>query len=95
MKKLNEEFRSKCIIASSGNPWMNEGPDEGLTLIWADKILEKFSFGPRLLAWDSFSCHIIDSVKDKVKENNTDMVAAAQNISKRQMSVGTHLSRSW
>ena len=36
--------------------------------------LEKLSFGGRLLAWDSFSCHIMDSVKDKVKENNTDMV---------------------
>ena len=70
MKKLNEEFRSKCVIASSGNAWMNEG----LTLIWADKVLGKFSFGRRLLAWDSFSCHIMDSVKDKVKENNTDMV---------------------
>ena len=70
VKKLNEEFRSKCVIASSGNAWMNEGP----TLIWADKVLGEFSFGRRLLAWDSFSCHIMDSVKDKVKENNTDMV---------------------
>ena len=70
VKKLNEEFRSKCVIASSGNAWMNEG----LTLIWADKVLGKISFGRRLLAWDSFSCHIMDSVKDKVKENNTDMV---------------------
>ena len=69
VKKLNE-FRSKCVIASSGNAWMNEG----LTLIWADKVLGKFSFVRRLLAWDSFSCHIMDSVKDKVKENNTDMV---------------------
>ena len=24
VKKLNEEFRSKCVIASSGNAWMNE-----------------------------------------------------------------------
>ena len=69
VKKLNEEFRSKCLIASSGNAWMNEG----LTLIWADKVLGKFSFGRRLLAWDSFSCHIMDSVKDKVKKNKTDM----------------------
>ena len=70
VKKLNEEFRSKCVIASSGNAWMNEG----LNLIWADKVLGKFSFGRRLLASDSFSCHIMDSVKHKVKENNTDMV---------------------
>ena len=70
VKKLNEEFRSKCVIASSGNAWMNEG----LTLIWVDKVLGKFSFGRRLLALDSFSCHIMDSVRDKVKENNTNMV---------------------
>ena len=70
VKKLNEEFGSKCVIASSGNAWINEG----LTLIWADKVLRKFSFGRRLLAWDSFSCRIMDSVKDKVRENSTDMV---------------------
>ena len=69
-EEINEEFRSKCNIASSGNACMNEG----LTLIWTDKVLGKFSFGHRLLAWDSFSCHIMDSVKAKVKENNTDMV---------------------
>ena len=78
VKKLNEELRSKCVIASSGNAWMNEG----LTLIWADKVLGKFSFGRRLLAWDSFSCHIMDSVKDNVKENNTDMVVVPSGCTK-------------
>ena len=38
VKKFNEEFRSKCVIASSGNASMNEG----LTLISADKVLGKF-----------------------------------------------------
>ena len=93
VKKLNEEFQSKCVIASSGNAWMNEG----LTLIWADKVLGKFSFSRRLLAWDSFSCHIMDSVKDKVKENNTDIVVVPGGCTKyiQAMSVGMHLSRSW
>ena len=70
MSKLNEEFRSKCITASSDNAWINED----LTMIWVEKVLGKFSFGCRLLAWDSFSCHIIDSVKDKVKEISADML---------------------
>ena len=51
--------------------------NEGLTFIWADNVLGKFSFSRRLLAWDSFSCHIMDSVKDKVKENYTDMVGSS------------------
>ena len=70
VSKLNEEFRSKCIIASSGNTWMNED----LTKIWVEKVLGKFSFGRRLLAWDSLSCQIMDSAKNKVKEINADML---------------------
>ena len=42
----------------------------------------------------------MDSVKDKVKEINADMlivpgVVAAQNTSRLPMSVGMHLSKSW
>ena len=52
----------------------------------------------RLLAWDSFSCHIMDAVKNKVKENNTNMVVAPGGCTKYIQApdvVGTHLSRSW
>ena len=38
VSKLNEEFRSKCIIASSGNAWMNED----LTKIGLKRFLESF-----------------------------------------------------
>ena len=31
-----------------------------------------FSFGRRLLAWDSFECHIMDSVKTGLKNLNVD-----------------------
>ena len=70
VKELAEEFRSKCIVVSSVNAWMNEE----LTTVWVEKVLGKLSFGRRLLAWDSFSCHIMDTVKEKVKENNVDMI---------------------
>ena len=54
-KALNEEFKSRCVVASSKNAWMNEE----LTLVWAEKVLGKFSFGRRLLSWDSFECHMM------------------------------------
>ena len=37
-KALNEEFKSRCVVASSKNAWMNEE----LTLVWAEKVLENF-----------------------------------------------------
>ena len=48
--------------------------NEDLTKIWVERVLGKSSFGRRLLAWDSFSCHIMGSFKDKVKEINADML---------------------
>ena len=69
-KALNEEFKSRCVVASSKNAWMNEE----LTLVWAEKVLGKFSFGRRLLSWDSFECHMMDSVKEAVKTSNSDLV---------------------
>ena len=69
-KALNEEFKSRCVVASSKNAWMNEE----LTLVWAEKVLGKFSFGRRLLSWDFFECHMMDSVKEAVKTSNSDLV---------------------
>ena len=69
-KALNKEFNSRCVVASSKNAWMNEE----LTLVWAEKVLGKFSFGRRLLSWDSFECHMMDSVKEAVKTSNSDLV---------------------
>ena len=39
-KKLNDEFKGKCLIFSSVNAWMNEP----LTIEWVDNVLGKFSF---------------------------------------------------
>ena len=57
-KQLNEEFKNKCFVASSVNGWMNED----LTRDWVQGVLGKFSFSRRILAWDSFKCHITDSI---------------------------------
>ena len=65
---LNNDFKNKFIVATSTNAWMNEE----LTLKWIQQVLGTFSFGRRLLAWDSFECHIMDSVKTGLKNLNVD-----------------------
>ena len=37
-KSLDEEFKSCCVVKSSGNTWMNEE----LTTIWAKQVLGAF-----------------------------------------------------
>ena len=69
-KALNEEFKSKCIVASSPNAWMNEE----LTLEFVCSVIGRFSFNKRLLAWDSFECHMMQSVREVLKGYNVDSV---------------------
>lgn len=47
-KALNEEFKTKCVVASSVNGWMNEE----LILSWVRSVLGRFSFSQRMLACD-------------------------------------------
>ena len=55
---LNQEFKQQAVVATSANAWM----DTGLTEVWIDSVLGSFSFNRRLLAWDSFECHIEESI---------------------------------
>ena len=55
---LNQEFKQQAVVATSANAWM----DTGLTEVWIDSVLGSFSFNLRLLAWDSFECHIEESI---------------------------------
>ena len=68
VKRLNEDFKHKCVIATSSNAWMNEE----LTLNWAKNVLGAFSFQRRLLAWDSYECHIMQSVKETLAKMKVD-----------------------
>ena len=61
--RLNNEFRGRCVVASSPDGWMNTE----LTLQFNMNILGSFSFGKRLLAWDSFECHIQSAVSADLK----------------------------
>ena len=65
-KSLDEEFKHRCVVASSVNAWLNEE----LTLEWVKRVLGSLSFGRRLRAWDSFECHMMDSVKEAAKRIN-------------------------
>ena len=68
VKRLNEDFKHKCVIATSSNAWMNEE----LTLNWAKNVLGAFSFQRRLLAWDSYECLIMQSVKEALAKMKVD-----------------------
>ena len=70
VEALNKEFRSHCVIVSSSNAWMNEE----FTTRYVETVLGKLSFALRLLAWDSFECHIMDSIKKRLKDNKMDSV---------------------
>ena len=65
VKALDEEFNRSCRVATSANAWMNEE----LTLRYVDEILGRFAFGQRLLVWDSYEGHIMDSVTGKLRES--------------------------
>ena len=69
-KALDEEFRSKCVVQTSTNAWMNEE----LTQVWVQRVLGSFSFNRRLLAWDSYECHMVKSVQEALAKNKVDHV---------------------
>ena len=65
-KKLNDEFKGKCLIFSSVNSLLN-----GLIM-----------FLRRFLTWDSFACHITDSIKKNLARNNVDVVVIPSGCTK-------------
>ena len=58
------------IVAYSKNGWMNEN----LTKDWVKRGWGTLSFGRRLLVWDAYKCHLVDSVKDVLdKQTKSDV----------------------
>ena len=41
---------------------------------WINKIVGRFAFSKRLLAWDSYEMHLADPVKNLLKEMHTESV---------------------
>ena len=84
---LQKEFHGKCMIASTKNGWMNTN----LTLAWANSVLGQFSFRRRLLAWDTYECHLHPTVQSSLKAKKIDTAIipeAVRNIFKPPMFAG-------
>ena len=69
-KILDQEFKTKCVVRSSPNGWMNEE----LTLDWVQNVLGRFSFTRRLLSWDSFDSHMTDDVRNLLQTSKVEDV---------------------
>ena len=68
--KLQKEFKNKCVIVSTSNAWM----DKDQTLHWCNEVIGSFSFRRRLLAWDTYECHLMDVVKECLTKKRVDQV---------------------
>lgn len=66
--KVVNKFKNKLELCWGGTTWMN---DE-LTSDYLQKIIGPSFFGKRLLAWDSFRCHISEATKKKLKQLQID-----------------------
>ena len=69
-KALNEQYKSRCVVASTSNGWMNTD----LTQEFVKTVLGTFSFGKGLLAWDSFECYMESSVIKSLGKTKIDHV---------------------
>ena len=66
---IHKKMKGKAVVASSSNGWMNTD----LTLRYINEIIGSFSFKPRMLAWDTFSCHLKYEVKKSLKDKKIDV----------------------
>ena len=68
-KKVKKELSSipGVVEATTLNGCMNDET----TLDWLQTVWTKFAFLKRMLAWDSFKCHILDAMKGQLKQHST------------------------
>ena len=70
MKKLQREFAGQAVITSSPSAWMTEE----CMLEYVDKIIGANMFGKRrLLAMDTYTTHLCESVKRKLRNRHVDI----------------------
>ena len=71
---------SGVVVAYSRNGWMNEQ----LTKDWVMRVSSSFSFGKRILVWDAYKCHIMDSVKSIIKHHtNSEVIIIPAGLTKQ------------
>ena len=65
--EMDKEYKN-CVSAPSANAWMNTE----LTHIWVNKVVGAFAFRRRHLNWDSFECHMENSIKASLHSKKID-----------------------
>ena len=48
--------------------------DAELTKVWVDSVVGAFAFNRRLLAWDSYECHMEDKITESLNSKKVDRV---------------------
>ena len=77
-KALQNNFKGHCIITSSANGWMNTE----ITLDWMNKVVGSLAFRQRVLAWDTYTCHMEDTVAEDLKRKKVDVVFVPEGCTK-------------
>ena len=77
-KVLCQEFRTQAVLARSPNGWMNTE----LTLQRVENVIGAFSFKRRLLVWNSYECHIEDTVKKSLTAKKIDPIIVPDGCTK-------------
>ena len=75
---INGEFKTRCMIVTSSNGWMNND----LTIKYTKKVLETFCFGRRFLAWDSYECHMDSNTTASLTSSNIDQAFIPRGFTK-------------
>ena len=71
VKCLNEEYKAKCIVASSASGWL----DNPLTEQYCCEVIGRFTFVSWcIVVWDSFSCHLTPGVDVLLNKGKIDPV---------------------
>ena len=75
---LKQEFQNRAVVATSVNGWM----DTELTQVWIDFVVGAFAFNQRLLAWDSYECHMEGKITESLKSTKVDHVIVSRGCTK-------------
>lgn len=73
---VNQGVSRKLIMVKAKHLYEERCPEgeQELTLSWVKSVLGAFSFNRRLLTWDSYGCHMMQSVKEALSRINVDRV---------------------
>ena len=65
----DKEFRGKFVLATSSNAWMTAETTEQ----YVNAVIGGLAFKRRLLAWDTYACHLTPEIKKSLAEKKIDI----------------------